>query len=479
MSEQQPHTGEPGDRTPSTAGAPTGWPVFMVGPDGTVEHPSVPVVWTPPAGASGAPQPPTVAVDPRRRRVRRPVVGGVAAAVLGLALIAGGVAMRGATSTSTTTTSDTSVSQQQEVPFGALGGQQGDGGTDGSGQGLGGLPQGRGGSQSGSSDGLAGGTTQTPASEASAAQQVGVVTIVSTLGYENGTSAGTGMVLTSDGEILTNNHVVAGATSVEVTVESTGATYEATVVGTDSTHDVAVLQLKGASGLTTVQLDSDGGVSTGDTVTAIGNAEGTGTLVAATGDVVATDQTMTANEQAGESETLQGLIEFSADVVSGDSGGPVLDSDGEVVGITTAASSGTGATVAYAIDITDALTIAQQIEAGTASDGVVIGYPAFLGVQVASDLSAQPGLGGSGSLGTTTGGASIAGVIAGTPAAQAGLAAGDTITAVDGTTISSGSQLSSVLGGYAPGDKVRITWVSGSTGASQSATVTLVEGPAA
>ncbi|WP_159808623.1 S1C family serine protease, partial [Cellulomonas citrea] len=404
------------------------------------------------------------------------------------ALIAGGVAMRGVAGAQTTTTSDTALAPQ-EAPFGAFGDQQGGGdprgGAGGSPQGRDGSQQGLGGLQPGSGDGTTGGSAQAPATEASAAQQVGVVTVVSTLGYENGTSAGTGMVLTSDGEVLTNNHVVAGATSIEVTVETTGATYRATVVGTDATHDVAVLRLQGASGLTPVRLDSDGGVRTGDTVTAIGNAEGTGTLVAATGDVVATDQTMTANEQAGESETLHGLIEFSADVVSGDSGGPVLDSDGEVVGITTAASSGTGATVAYAIDIADALTIAHQIDAGTASDGVVIGYPAFLGVQVASDLSAQPGLGGSGSiggsgsLGTTTGGASIAGVIEGTPAAKAGLAAGDTITAVDGTTISSGSQLSSVLGGHAPGDRVRITWVSGSTGASRSATVRLVEGPAA
>ncbi|MCG2798952.1 MAG: trypsin-like peptidase domain-containing protein [Cellulomonas sp.] len=456
----QPTQPLPGGQQAAWA-APGGQPMLM----------SVPV--QPPGGQ----QPPNVAVDPRRRRVRRPVVSGVAAAVLGLALIAGGIAVSGATETQTTTTSDTSVTQEQAgtPPEGFSGGSQSEG-QFGGGQSGSGMPQ-----QGGSSteDGTST-STQAAATAATTEQQVGVVTIVTTLGYENGQAAGTGMILTSDGTVLTNNHVIEGATSIEVTVESTGQTYTATVVGTDATHDIAVLQLENASGLTAITLDDDGGVSTGDTVTAVGNAEGTGDLVAATGDVTATDQTMTASESGTESETLEGLIEFSAAVVSGDSGGPVLDSEGEVVGITTAASSGSSTIVAYAIDITDAMEIVDQIEAGNASSDIVIGYPAFLGVQVSSELSSsQPGLGSSGSLGSSTTGATIAGVIDGTPAASAGLAAGDTITAVDGTAITTSSQLSSVLAEYSPGDSVTITWTSGTTGTSQSATVTLIEGPAA
>ncbi|WP_235523399.1 S1C family serine protease [Cellulomonas sp. Root485] len=301
---------------------------------------------------------------------------------------------------------------------------------------------------------------ESAATAATADQQVGVVTITSTLGYQNAQSAGTGMVLTSDGLVLTNNHVIEGSTSIAVTVESTGQTYVATVVGTDATHDVAVLQLQGAGGVTPVALDDDNGVTTGDDVTAIGNADGTGTLVAAAGAVTATEQTMTASDGSGSgAETLSGLIQFAADVVSGDSGGPLLDDEGEVVGMTTAASTGNGSVVAYAISIEDAVAIAIEIEQGTASADIVLGYPAFLGVALSTD-------------------GSLAGVLEGTPAASAGLAAGDTITAIDGAAVSSAADLSAAIASYEPGDTVTVTWTT-AAGAAESAQVTLSEGPAA
>ncbi len=319
---------------------------------------------------------------------------------------------------------------------------------------------------------------------ATATQQQGVVTIDSTLEYEGATSAGTGMILSSDGLVLTNNHVVDGATAIQVTDESTGKQYTATVVGTDAGSDVALLQLQGASGLTPAALDDDGGVADGDGVTAVGNAEGTGDLVAADGTVTDTNQTMTAQTETGApSETLDGLIEFQAAVVAGDSGGPVLDSDGEVVGMTTAASNGPGTTIAYAITIEDALAVVHQIESGSTADGITLGYPAFLGVAFSSGDSGAsgaglPGFGGTGLGGTTTNGATIAGVIDGTPAASAGLVAGDTITTVDGTAVSSSDELSAALATHEPGDRVTLTWVSGTTGATSSATVTLIAGPA-
>ncbi|GEM00075.1 S1C family serine protease [Cellulomonas terrae] len=283
------------------------------------------------------------------------------------------------------------------------------------------------------------------------------MTIASTLGYQDAQSAGTGMVLTSDGLVLTNNHVIEGSTSIEVTVESTGAVYTAAVVGTDASSDVALLQLQDASGLATVALDDDNGAAVGDAVTAVGNANGGGELLAATGSVTALDQTMTASSDGSSAETLDGLIQFSAAVVPGDSGGPVFDDEGEVIGMTTAASSGTVETVAYAIDIEDALVIAHQIQSGIDSDTVTIGYPAFLGVSLASD-------------------GSVAGVLEGTPAASSGLAAGDVITAVDGVPVS--STLSDLLDTYAPGDTVTLTWTVASTGDSTSTTVTLIAGPA-
>lgn len=298
---------------------------------------------------------------------------------------------------------------------------------------------------------------QSSAIAATADQQVGVVTITSTLGYQNAQSAGTGMVLTSDGLVLTNNHVIEGSTSIEVTIESTGAVYTAVVVGTDASSDVALLQLQDASGLAAVALDDDSGAAVGDAVTAVGNANGGGDLLAAAGSVTALDQTMTASSDGSSAETLDGLIQFSAAVVPGDSGGPVFDDEGEVIGMTTAASSGTVETVAYAIDIEDALVIAHQIQTGVASDTVTIGYPAFLGVALASD-------------------GSVAGVLEGTPAATSGLAAGDVITAVDGVPVS--STLSDLLDTYAPGDTVTLTWTVAATGASTSALVTLIAGPA-
>ena len=322
------------------------------------------------------------------------------------------------------------------------------------------------GSNGSGSDGSGATSSQAAAVAASAAQQTGVVTITSTLGYENAESAGTGMILTSDGLVLTNNHVIDGATAITVTDESTGQSYDATVVGTSATSDVALLQLTGASGLSTVTLDDDGGVSSGDAVTAVGNAEGTGNLVAAAGAVTATEQTMTTSSSGyEEGETLSGLIEFSAAVVSGDSGGPLVDAEGEVVGITTAASVGGTSTVAYAIDIADAMAVVQQIESGVSTDTVQVGLPAFLGVAFSA------------SSGTGTG-ATIAGVLDGTPAASAGLVAGDTITAVDGVAVSSADDLSAALDAHAPGDSVALTWVT-ATGAARSASVTLIAGPAA
>lgn len=395
-----------------------------------------------------------VAVDPRRR-VWWMVVGGAAAAAL-VAAAAIAVAPDGVDAA--TASVDTPTAEAQ-APAGSSGsalspwagaGQDGSGWYD-----------------------EAAALAQTPATAATAAQQTGVVTIVSTLGYQGAYSAGTGMILSADGLVLTNHHVVEGATAIEVTDESTGQTYTATVLGTDATADVALLRLEGASGLTPIALDDDGDLGDGDAVTAVGNAEGTGDLVAAAGTVTDLDQQMTASSGTGR-ETLDGLIEFQADVVSGDSGGPLLDAEGEVVGMTTAASTGGQPTTAYAIDISDALAVVGQIQSGVATDTVTIGYPAFLGVWFSSSLPGWNGGPGSTASGA---GATIAGVIDGTPAAAAGLAAGDVVTAVDGAAVSSSDELAAVLATHRPGDEVTITWVSGSTGATSSATVTLAAGP--
>jgi S1-C subfamily serine protease len=337
------------------------------------------------------------------------------------------------------------------------------------------------------------GATTLTTSQISAKVDPGLVDVVSTLGYQNGEAAGTGMVLTSTGEVLTNNHVIDGATSIKVTDVGNGRTYTAKVVGYNKTSDVAVLQLQNASGLQTVSLSSSG-VQSGDKVVALGNAGGKGgTPSVATGTVTGTGKTITASdESAGDAEQLSGLVETNAGIQPGDSGGPLVNTQGQVVGMDTAASTGistTGfgsqsqqtATQAFAIPISQASSIASQIEAGNASSTVHIGTTAFLGVEVSSSASGTGGYGGyygNGSGSTTSSGATVAGVVSGSAAAQAGLAQGDVITSVAGHTVTSSTDVSSALAQHHPGDKVSISWTDQS-GQSHTATVTLGSGPAA
>ncbi|MEO6501296.1 MAG: trypsin-like peptidase domain-containing protein, partial [Jatrophihabitantaceae bacterium] len=327
---------------------------------------------------------------------------------------------------------------------------------------------------SGSSDGSDSSGAQITG-PATAAQQVGVVNINTTLNYGQGQAAGTGIVLSPDGEILTNNHVIEGSTAITVTVVSTGKSYSATVVGTAPSQDVSVLRLKDASGLATAKLGDSSQVEVGDAVTAVGNAGGKGgTPTAATGAVTALNQSITAGDSNGANvERLTAMIEINADIEAGDSGGPLYDNDtGSVIGIDTAASSaagrlGAGGTTGYAIPIDKALGIADQIESGQESSTVHLGYPAFLGVQLSP----------SGSTDSAGQGAPIAGVVDDSAAAKAGLEAGDTITAVDGTAITSASGLSSVLDAHKPGDQVRLSYTD-PAGQSHSVSVTLGAGPA-
>ena len=319
------------------------------------------------------------------------------------------------------------------------------------------------------------GTATRSTRPATSAEEVGVVDITTVLDYGEAAAAGTGVVLSPSGEILTNNHVIDGATKIKVTVVSTGASYAASVVGTDPTDDVAVLRLSGASGLATARLASAAqaaGVAVGDAVTAVGNAGGTGgTPTAASGTVVALGRDITASDENGtDPEQLTGLIEVNAAVEAGDSGGPLYSGDA-VIGIDTAAStSGRGrvATTAarsgstgFAIPITTATAVADRIVAGEQSSAIHQGSPAFLGVQLPAGSE----------------GATISGVVAGSPAAAAGLRAGDTITAVDGTAVDQASALSEALARHQPQDRVPINWTD-TDGTSHTATVTLTAGPA-
>jgi S1-C subfamily serine protease len=324
-----------------------------------------------------------------------------------------------------------------------------------------------GGLQGGSSIGQQATANESAATAATAAQKVGVVTIDTVLDYDTSErAAGTGMILTSNGYILTNNHVVEGSTSIAVTIESTGQKYTATVVGTDKTADVAVLKLTGASGLHSVSFAAAEKVAAGQSVYSVGNAEGTGNLVTAVGTVGAVNQSLTiGSDSTNTSENLSGLIQLNSDVVSGDSGGPLFDKSGKVIGMVTAASNGSAQVTGYALNIAQVLKVADAIEAGSTSSDIVLGYPAFAGINIASD-------------GTTDGGVPVASAIAGYPAANAGIASGDVITAVNGVAVSTATQLSATVQAHKVGETVTITYLD-PEGASHSVGVTLVAGPAA
>jgi S1-C subfamily serine protease len=307
-----------------------------------------------------------------------------------------------------------------------------------------------------------------------------IVNIQTTL-EDGNRAAGTGMVITKSGRVLTNNHVIEGAEEIRVEIGVTGKTYTAEVVGYDVADDVALLQLQDASNMKTISVGDASDVSVNDPIVAIGNAQGRfGTPTVVSGVVSDVSETITAGDGGTDAETLRSMIEVRADIQSGDSGGPLIDASGDVIGINTAAEisggrfgygSGTAfgsssGGVGYAIPIDRALEIADQIAAGDESNGVYVGSQrAMLGVGLESDAFGSAG-------------AVIAEVQSGSAADDAGLEAGDTVVAVDGNGVGSADELRSALEPLHPGDGVQIDWVDGS-GASQRTTIELGAGPPA
>jgi len=318
----------------------------------------------------------------------------------------------------------------------------------------------------------------------------GVVVIETNLGYEDGAAAGTGMVLSSSGEILTNNHVIKGATTIKVVVPGTGRSYTAKVVGYDVSADVAVLKAQHASSLKTISLGDSSNLGVGEAVTALGNAGGTGRLTPAKGTITGLGKTITASDGGSNGELLNGLIETDAGVRPGDSGGPLLNKAGQAIGMDTAASTSAGspyasetASDAYAIPIDQALSIVHQIESGRGSSDVHIGGTPFLGIEVGPVDTGygygygDSGYGDGGYAPSESAGAQIASVVPNAPAAAAGLEAGDVITAIDGRTVASPSAVTSALLTEKPGARVSVAYTD-PYGTSRTTTVTLADGPA-
>jgi S1-C subfamily serine protease len=413
--------------------------------------------WPPQYQYSYQPQQPA----PRRRngRVAAAIGGGIA-----LIVLVGGGGFAAGWSLRPVGTAQSTGNAAPYLPF-APG--TGDGSQSGGGSGSGAT-----GSGSGSGGSGAVGISDSQVAAVAAKADPALVDIDTVLGAENGEAAGTGVVISSDGVVLTNNHVVAGATSITVTDIGNHNSYRAAVVGYDRSGDIAVLRLSGASGLTTATLAGGTTVKSGDPVVAIGNAGGTGGTPSAVGGVVSgLNQSITASdESSGSSEQLTGLIEVNADIEAGDSGGPLLTTSGQVIGIDTAASAGfqyqNAGGDGFAIPIGTATTIADQIRAGQSSSKIHIGATAYLGVEVA----------GSGRGTQTQAGPVVLGVVDDSPAADAGLARGDVISSVAGTTVDTPTTLTNVLDGQHPGDKVKLAWTDVS-GQSHSSTVKLATGP--
>ncbi len=315
--------------------------------------------------------------------------------------------------------------------------------------------------------GIVGGTPS--ASGAPTSSTTGVVVIRTELGLSNESAAATGIVLTSAGEVLTNNHVVRGATQIRVRVPATGRTYNARVLGYNVSADVALLKLTRASRLDTVSIGNSSTVNRGDDVTAVGNAGGTGKLTRKSGTITGTGRTITVDDGQGGRARLTHLLETNAGVQPGDSGGPLLDSAGRVIGMTAAASIELGfrstSSDGYAIPINRATAIASQIERGASSASVHIGATPFLGIMTRA----------SGPFGEV-GGVAVTGVQAGSPAARAGLDAGDVIVSFNGNAVRSYPKLVARLLRWHPGDTVRLAWMD-RFGTRDAARLTLTSGP--
>jgi S1-C subfamily serine protease len=297
--------------------------------------------------------------------------------------------------------------------------------------------------------------------------QVGpqVVNIDTKFGYNNAVGAGTGIVIDPGGVVLTNNHVISGATDISAFDVGNGQTYAVDVVGYDRSQDIAVLQLRGGAGLPTATIG--GGVSVGEPVVAIGNAGGQGgTPSAVAGKVVALNQTVSATDTlTGANETLGGLIQADAPIKPGDSGGPMVNNAGQVIGLNTAAtdsykmSGGQG----FAIPIGRAMGVAGQIRSGAGSNTVHIGPTAFLGLGV-TDANGN--------------GARVERVVTTGPAAAAGIAPGDIITGIDNVGINGATGMTEVLIPHHPGDTIAVHYRAG-VGGERTVNVTLAEGPPA
>jgi S1-C subfamily serine protease len=275
---------------------------------------------------------------------------------------------------------------------------------------------------------------------------------------------GTGMIISTTGLVATNNHVIASALSGgTITVTRSGSTtvMPATLVGTDPVNDVALIRINGASNLPVVTFGNSNALEVGDSVVAIGNALGlaAGTPTVTTGIVSALGRTVTAGSTSGTSETLSNMIQTDAAINPGNSGGPLLDAQGDVIGMNTAVAGtlpdGTNAqNIGFAIPVATIETLLSKLKAGES----VVSHGAFIGVEIESmtpALQQQYGF-------TSPTGAVVMSVIAGGGAEAAGVHQGDIIIGMNSTSINTAQDVSSFMSNEKPGQKVILHLIRGS-----------------
>ena len=273
---------------------------------------------------------------------------------------------------------------------------------------------------------------------------------------------GTGMVITKDGLVITNNHVIAAATNGgTITVTRSGSTkaLPATLIGTNPIDDVALIRINNVSGLTPVTFGNSNDLVVGDAVVAIGNALGlaAGTPTVTSGIVSALGRTVTAGSSSS-SETLNNMIQTDAAINPGNSGGPLLDSSGDVIGMNTAVAGslpdGTSAqNIGFAIPDATIEALLKQLKAGES----VVNHGAFIGVEITSmtpSLQREYGF-------TVSAGAVVMSVISGTGAAAAGVKQGDIIVGINKSSIGSAQDVGSVISALRPGDVIALHVVRG------------------
>lgn len=301
----------------------------------------------------------------------------------------------------------------------------------------------------------------------------GLVQITTMMDFQGIVGNGTGIVVSPEGQVITNHHVVQGANAIKVLSLANGQRFDADVLGYDRADDIAVLQLRGASGLPVAPLGNSNTLVLGEPVLTIGNANGTGNpLTHETGVVTDLNRSIAAEDElTGSKNEMGGLIESSTNLRAGDSGGALVNSAGQIVGMNAAATlnfrvdgESTPGGAGFAIPINRVVDIANQIRGGAATPAVHIGPSAILGVGISATGQSR------------SGGLPVRSVLRAGPADQVGLRPGDIITTLDGTPIDSATTLTALLDQRYPGNVIDLNWVD-QAGIPHNAKVTLTAGP--